>query len=97
MMIPDIKCTVNIYVSDMTDHEAHIIVKQAMDEWFAENPDKEISKIDIHESEDKQEVKVHIYEKSPVTRTRRITGYLSNIDNFNEAKKAECLNRFTHF
>lgn len=34
--------------------------------------------------------------KSPIQRVRRITGYLSNIENFNDAKKAECQDRFVH-
>ena len=35
-------------------------------------------------------------EKSPIRRIRRITGYLSEIGNFNEAKKAELSERQVH-
>jgi hypothetical protein len=34
-----------------------------------------------------------IHYKQPITRLRRITGYLSNLSNFNPAKRAEALNR----
>lgn len=42
------------------------------------------------------EVVVETTIKSPITRVRRITGYLSNIDNFNNGKRAECADRRTH-
>lgn len=35
-------------------------------------------------------------EKSPIRRVRRITGYLSSIEQFNDAKRAECDDRKTH-
>lgn len=35
-------------------------------------------------------------EKSPIRRVRRITGYLSTVDQFNDAKRAECNDRKTH-
>lgn len=34
--------------------------------------------------------------KTNIRRTRRITGYLSNVDNFNDAKRAEMEARVTH-
>ena len=34
--------------------------------------------------------------RNTVTRLRRITGYLSNVNNFNEAKKAEAKARQQH-
>ncbi|MDF2500845.1 MAG: anaerobic ribonucleoside triphosphate reductase, partial [Anaerosporomusa subterranea] len=45
---------------------------------------------------DGEEVIINASEKSPIRRVRRITGYLSNIDNFNDAKKQECDRRFVH-
>lgn len=35
-------------------------------------------------------------ERSPVRRVRRITGYLSNMENFNDGKKAELAERYKH-
>jgi anaerobic ribonucleoside-triphosphate reductase activating protein len=35
-------------------------------------------------------------EKSPIRRVRRITGYLSTVDQFNDAKRAECDDRKSH-
>ena len=45
---------------------------------------------------DGEEVILKATEKSPIRRVRRITGYLSSIDNFNDAKAAECRSRVTH-
>lgn len=45
---------------------------------------------------DGEEIVVKATEKSPIRRVRRITGYLSSIDNFNDAKVAECEDRATH-
>ena len=45
---------------------------------------------------DGEEVILKATEKSPIRRVRRITGYLSSIDNFNDAKVAECRSRVTH-
>lgn len=42
------------------------------------------------------EVVLQASEKSPIRRVRRITGYLSNIENFNDAKRAECHDRYVH-
>lgn len=43
------------------------------------------------------EIVIKAYEKSPIKRVRRITGYLSTTDNFNDAKQAELHDRVTHF
>jgi hypothetical protein len=43
------------------------------------------------------EITVKSTEKSPIIRVRRITGYLSKIDNFNDGKKAELADRTTHW
>jgi hypothetical protein len=45
---------------------------------------------------DGEEIVVKATEKSPIRRIRRITGYLSSIDNFNDAKLAECGDRTKH-
>ena len=43
-----------------------------------------------------EEIILKATEKSPIRRVRRITGYLSSIDNFNDAKVAECNDRAKH-
>jgi anaerobic ribonucleoside-triphosphate reductase activating protein len=45
---------------------------------------------------DGEEIIIKATEKSPIRRIRRITGYLSSIDNFNDAKVAECKERAQH-
>lgn len=42
------------------------------------------------------EVVIEAVEKAPISRVRRITGYLSNVENFNNAKRAECSDRYRH-
>lgn len=45
---------------------------------------------------DGDDVEITSHEKSPITRLRRITGYLSRVDNFNDAKRAELTARQVH-
>lgn len=55
-----------------------------------------LNRITINLDEDTQEYIVQAFRRSPITRIRRITGYLSELQNFNEAKRQEESNRFTH-
>ncbi|MDD4601718.1 hypothetical protein SDC9_06196 [bioreactor metagenome] len=43
------------------------------------------------------EIVVKAYERSPIKRVRRITGYLSTEEKFNDAKQAELMARKVHF
>ena len=72
--------------------EVELLVAQEAEEWGALG--KEIAGITLELEGD--EVLIHATEKSPIRRVRRITGYLSNIENFNPAKKAECQDRYAH-
>lgn len=45
---------------------------------------------------DGESIIIRGHEKSPIRRVRRITGYLSTIDQFNDAKRAECNDRKEH-
>lgn len=56
---------------------------------------REISKIEI--TLDGNELVIQTREKSPIKRVRRITGYLSELTNFNDSKKAEAFDREIHF
>lgn len=42
------------------------------------------------------EVVIQSFEQSPIKRTRRITGYLSTVDKFNDAKQRELADRLPH-
>ena len=55
---------------------------------------KQLGHVELRIEQD--EVVVKAMEKSPIRRVRRITGYLSSIDNFNDAKVAECTDRTNH-
>lgn len=45
---------------------------------------------------DNDEVEIKSTPRSPIARVRRITGYLSTIERFNDAKQAELRDRFQH-
>jgi hypothetical protein len=72
--------------------EIELLVDHEISEW--EKQGKKIAKIEL--LIDGDEVIIKADEKSNIRRVRRITGYLSNIENFNDAKRAECLDRVVH-
>lgn len=72
--------------------EVKYLVENERKEW--QGLGKEIAEISL--ALDGSEVCVEVKEKSPIKRVRRITGYLSNLENFNEAKRAECEARVIH-
>ena len=76
----------------LSSHEIELLATQEITEWS--NLGKEIASLEL--KLDGDEVVLHAVEKSPIRRVRRITGYLSNIENFNDAKKAECHDRYVH-
>lgn len=76
----------------LSNEEIVAIVDAEMQEWRKRS--KALAKIEL--SVDGDEVIVKAVEKSPVRRVRRITGYLSTVDNFNDAKRAECTDRQAH-
>ena len=55
---------------------------------------KNLLSIDIFLKDDEVELVAH--KKSNITRIRRITGYCSNVNNFNSAKRSELADRKTH-
>ena len=58
------------------------------------NPDINIENIVIQFVEDK--VNIHEIRKAPFDRIRRITGYLSEVRQFNNGKKGELRDRVKH-
>ena len=76
----------------LTNEEILLFVAEEKRLWESNN--KKLGQLEL--GLDGEEVIVKGTEKSPIRRVRRITGYLSSIDNFNEAKVAECTDRAKH-
>ncbi|MDD4599898.1 hypothetical protein SDC9_15087 [bioreactor metagenome] len=65
--------------------ELRIYVEQEKVVW--DRKGKALASIEV--KLDGQDVEITSHEKSPITRVRRITGYLSTVNKFNDAKQAE--------
>jgi len=76
----------------MPVEEVEAYVKEEIDLWKAKG--KELAKVMI--AVEGEEVVIKAIEKSPIRRIRRITGYLSESLNFNDAKRAELAERINH-
>jgi anaerobic ribonucleoside-triphosphate reductase activating protein len=76
----------------LTNEEIAHFVTEEKRLWDAQH--KKIGLLEL--GVDGEEVVVKTTERSPIRRVRRITGYLSSIDNFNDAKVAECHARTKH-
>ena len=76
----------------ITRSEIESIVAEERSKWLADG--REISRIEL--SLEGEEIIVRTVEKSPIRRVRRITGYLSNMENFNDAKQDELAARKAH-
>jgi anaerobic ribonucleoside-triphosphate reductase len=74
--------------------------KSKYQEYFAKKHNTDPSNIEIYDigitSNGKVNVKYRNLSDVKMQRTRRITGYLSNIDNWNNAKRAEEKDRIKH-
>lgn len=57
---------------------------------------KVLGRIEVRLISDGLDVEIKTYERSPIRRVRRITGYLSTVDRFNDAKRAELADRVAH-
>lgn len=76
----------------ITRSEIESIVAEERSKWLADG--QEIARIEL--SLEGEEIIVKTIEKSPIRRVRRITGYLSNMENFNDAKQDELAARKAH-
>lgn len=76
----------------LTEEEFQTICAEEVEIWKAKQ--RAISSIDISVAGD--ELVVFTREKSPIKRIRRITGYLSELTSFNDAKQAEEGQRYKH-
>lgn len=85
----DVKIT---YPEEMSKEEAISYV----DEELGLHPKMRLASIEIKLSADKSDVELHpVYDT--INRVRRITGYLSTIPKFNDAKRSEERDRVSHF
>jgi anaerobic ribonucleoside-triphosphate reductase activating protein len=78
--------------SALTNDEIISVVEEEIKLW--KESDRTLSSIELAVEGD--QILVKAQEKSPIRRLRRITGYLSNLENFNSAKLSECSQRAVH-
>ncbi|HWR43233.1 anaerobic ribonucleoside-triphosphate reductase [Sporomusa sp.] len=71
-----------------SEKEAEYYIKEEFQYWQAKG------KVSLEL--DGNEVVLKAIEKSPITRVKRITGYLAKVDSFNDAKNAELDSRRVH-
>lgn len=80
------------YPNEISREEAISYVDGELDR----NPKMRLVSLEIILSADKVDVELHpVYDT--ICRVRRITGYLSTLPKFNDAKKAEAKDRVSHF
>lgn len=72
--------------------EVEAIIAEERLLWQAKQ--KPIARVELRLDGD--EITIIATERSPIRRVRRITGYLSNVENFNDAKRDEVNARFKH-
>jgi len=77
------------YTDDISDQEAAVYANQEIAEWKGQHKQIDYMMIKI----DGNEVVIEAHERSPIRRIRRITGYLSEVSNFNDGKRAELIDR----
>jgi anaerobic ribonucleoside-triphosphate reductase activating protein len=73
----------------ITEHEIKRILADERLIWLAKG--KTLGRLEMVIEGD--EIVVKSFERSSVKRVRRLTGYLAEIDRFNDAKKFELINR----
>lgn len=72
--------------------QAQALAAEETARWQARG--KVLASIDL--ALDGEDIVITAVEKSPIRRVRRITGYLSTVDRFNDAKRAELFARVRH-
>ncbi|WP_312335074.1 hypothetical protein [Anaerospora hongkongensis] len=76
----------------LPDQEIEVIIAEERLLWLAKQ--KPIARVELRLDGD--EITVIATERSPIRRVPRITGYLSNVENSNDAKRDEVNARFKH-
>jgi len=79
-------------VEDIPETEATVYANEEIRLWADKG--KQLSSIFI--TMDGNEVVIEAKERSPIRRIRRITGYLSEVTNFNDGKRNELADRRNH-
>lgn len=85
MIIDNVQINCNIEISEAEARSYFNLMK---------SPEKRLVELDIKIKEDDVVLTPHY---DTIVRVRRITGYLSNVKNFNAAKRQEQSDRVTHF
>jgi len=80
------------YTDDISDQEATVYANQEIAEWKGQHKQIDYMMIKL----DGDEVVIESHERSPIRRIRRISGYLAEINSFNDAKLAEVSERVDH-
>lgn len=78
----------------ISNAEIERVCKEETEYW--ESKGKKLHQVRFEKGENDNELVVTSYPKTKITRIRRIKGYLSNVNNFNSAKKAEMESRVAH-
>lgn len=76
----------------ISDEEIKDILAEEKKRWSAKGLVLGETRLEI----DGDEIIVKSFERSPIKRVRRITGYLSTEEKFNDAKQAELKARIAH-
>jgi anaerobic ribonucleoside-triphosphate reductase activating protein len=77
---------------EICEEQVQEIIAEERERWREKG--KPLAKIEM--TADGDEIEVRSFERSPIKRIRRITGYLSEVDNWNAAKRAELADRLPH-
>ena len=85
MIVDNVKINCNIEISKEEARSYFSLMK---------SPDKRLVELDVKIKDDDVVLTPHY---DTIVRVRRITGYLSNVNNFNSAKKHEQSDRVKHF
>ena len=75
------------------ESEVRQIVAEEKVQWAAAG--KQPGRCELY-FDDEEQLCIRTTEKSPIKRVRRITGYLSNMENFNDSKLDELQQRTSH-
>lgn len=80
---------------NITEKFKNDIIAEEVHYW--QSQDKEVGEVRISKDKDNDaKVIIASLPKQKIKRVRRITGYLSAVENFNDAKRAELNDRVNH-
>ena len=85
------------YEKGLASDEVEGIVRTEIIAWQEKGKKLAKVEINIYRGKSLEINSTEAAKKGQIKRVRRITGYLSNVENFNDSKKAECRDRLVHF